>query len=148
MVSDHADHEAGVHLFNGPDDGQLAGMYRRAWVFCLPSSYEGLGLPYLEAMAAGVPVVTTANFGAMRIVTDTAGKIVPAPELGHALVELLTNPAERERLAEAGRRRAAGFSWDAAVKQHEAAYRLAAERWRHARSRSTSPLRSLRRGTT
>ena len=51
------------------DDDELVEEYGRAWVFCLPSTYEGFGIPYAEAMAAGLPVLATPNIGA-RFVTD------------------------------------------------------------------------------
>ena len=134
MVSDRAAPAAGVRHVAVPGDAELADLYRRAWIFCLPSSYEGFGLPYLEAMAAGCPVVATPNGGAVRVLGEAAGRIVEPAGLGAALTALLTDAPERERLAQAGRARAAHFTWNAAVDQHEAAYRLAVDRWRRRRT--------------
>ena len=76
------------------DDDALADEYRRAWVFCLPSSYEGFGIPYAEAMAAGLPVVATPNVGA-RFVTDEGryGALAPLDDLAAPLTELADRSA-------------------------------------------------------
>ena len=58
-----ADPGAGITVLGRLDDEELAREYRAAWVFCLPSSYEGFGIPYAEAMASGTPVVATPNPG-------------------------------------------------------------------------------------
>ncbi len=70
----------GVTVLGRLSDDELADEYGRAWVFCLPSSYEGFGIPYAEAMTAGLPVVATPNVGA-RYVTDegAVGSLVELP---------------------------------------------------------------------
>jgi phosphatidyl-myo-inositol alpha-mannosyltransferase len=113
-----------------PSDSELEELYRRAWVLCLPSTYEGFGIPYIEAMSYGTPVVATSNPGS-RFTSDNgrAAWLVADQLLGQAIVEVLTNPSLRARLAEAGRSRAQAFSWESVVAQHEEAYRLAIARW-------------------
>ena len=78
-------------------------------VFCLPSTYEGLPLAILEAMAAGLPVVATAVAGNPEAVEDgVTGVLVPpesATALADALVALLGDPERRRRMGEAGRAR-------------------------------------------
>ena len=57
----------GVTYHTGITDEALAGLYRRAWVYASPSTYEGFGLPYLEAMACGTPVVASPNPGSAEV---------------------------------------------------------------------------------
>jgi glycosyltransferase involved in cell wall biosynthesis len=134
MVADAAPSRRGIVHLPRPDDRELAALYRRAWAFCLPSSYEGLGIPYLEAMAAGTPVIATANPGALHVLADgEAGRIVADRELGPALLEVLTDASARARLGEAGLRRAAEFSWNRVCAAYERAYEGAILRWRAGR---------------
>lgn len=85
----------------------LPDRYRAADVFCLPSFAEGLPVVLMEAMASGLPVVTTAIAGIPELVQDhRTGLVVPpgrADLVADALVELAREPALRRRLGEAGR---------------------------------------------
>lgn len=108
----------------------LAPFLRRADAVTYPSFEEGFGLPALEAMACGAPVVTTSG-SAMADVCGDAAAIVPpgdAAALAAAIARVLDDPAAAARLRAAGPSRAAGFTWDAAVDQHVLAYRRAMER--------------------
>ena len=94
-------------------DALLPGLYAGAEAFALPSHYEGFGLPVLEAMAAGTPVVA-ANSSALPETCGGAARLV-APDgdaFREALPALLADRAERERLRAAGLQRAAGFTWE------------------------------------
>ena len=70
MVCGDAPPAPNVAAFGRVPLEKLADLYRRAWVFCLPSSYEGFGVPYIEAMASGTPVVATPNVGAVEVLGD------------------------------------------------------------------------------
>lgn len=125
-----------------PSDDELDELYRRAWVFCLPSSYEGFGLPYVEAMARGLPVIATPNPGARFLTREGRdGLLVPDAALGSTLAALLGDAELRAALAAAGRRRAADFTWERCAQRHEAAYRSAIERF-DARRRSRLGVRA------
>lgn len=114
----------GVRVLGRLCDAELTERYQQAWVFCLPSSYEGFGIPYIEAMASGLPVVATPNLGARFVTADGGTGLLAEPRrLGKELVGLLTDPARREMLAAAGLRRAAEFSLDRVVTRYEAIYR-------------------------
>jgi glycosyltransferase involved in cell wall biosynthesis len=105
---------ANVELLGAVSRAEVARRLPAASVFCLPSIYEGLPLAILEAMAAGVPVVTTAVSGHPDAVVDgESGWLVPAEDsaaLASALIHALTDPAEaRRRSAAASARFAERF---------------------------------------
>lgn len=124
MVCSDAPPAPGVEVLGRLDDAELADRYRRAWVFCLPSSYEGFGVPYIEAMASGTAVVATPNPGAVEV-TDGGryGLLVDERRLGGTLVALLRSPDRREALAEAGLRRAQRYGWERIAAAYEELYR-------------------------
>jgi glycosyltransferase involved in cell wall biosynthesis len=102
-----------VRFLGYVDDETLAGIYAGATIFLLPSEEEGFGLPALEAMASGAPVVVS-DGGALPEVVGEAGWIVRLSrpeELENALLECLSNASLRCELSEKGLRRAAEFSW-------------------------------------
>jgi glycosyltransferase involved in cell wall biosynthesis len=94
-------------------------VYNLADVFVYPSVYEGFGLPPLEAMACGTPVITTAVSSMPEHVGD-AGLLVPPddlPALAQALQDVLTDQALREHLAHKGPRQAAKYTWERTARQ-------------------------------
>ncbi|HEV8675283.1 MAG TPA: glycosyltransferase family 1 protein [Methylomirabilota bacterium] len=115
-----------VRLLGPVPEADLPGLYAGARAFAFPSLWEGFGLPVLEAMAAGVPVVA-ARRGALPEVTAGAALLVE-PEgaaLAEALGTLLADAALRERLREAGLARAKAFSWERTASETLAVYRAA-----------------------
>jgi alpha-1,3-rhamnosyl/mannosyltransferase len=107
-------------------DADLPALYGGALAFAFPSRWEGFGLPALEAMASGAPVVAS-NRGALPEVTAGAALLVePEPmPLATALERLLADPTLRERLRAAGLARAAEFSWERTARETLAVYRAA-----------------------
>lgn len=115
---------------------QLADLYRRAWVFCLPSQYEGFGVPYLEAMASGTPVVATPNPGAREVLENGRLGVLTKPEqLGHTLTEVLQDATTRQTLAANGLAHAQQFSWEAIISRYERLFPAEATRNRRFKPR-------------
>ena len=123
MVCEDAPVAAGVTRFSRIPLTELTELYRKAWVFCLPSTYEGFGVPYIEAMASGTAVVATPNVGAQEVLAAGQYGILTSPEtLGSTLLRLLQNPAERQKLESAGLQRSQEFAWVQIIEQYERIY--------------------------
>ena len=110
---------------------EIAELYARATIACVPSLYEGFGLPAGEAMACGVPVVATTG-GALPEVVGRDGKagVLVEPRSGEALAgaigELLDAPERRREMGEAGRQRVESlFTWRRAAERRVEIYREA-----------------------
>jgi glycosyltransferase involved in cell wall biosynthesis len=102
-------------------------------VFCLPSTYEGFGIPYIEAMASGTPVVATRNAGAIEVTEDGRyGAIVADDELADAIVGLLQSPPDRARLASDALRHVQKFSLANVAMGYEGLYVKLVDRSRRA----------------
>jgi glycosyltransferase involved in cell wall biosynthesis len=108
----------GADLRGYVEKEQLADLYRGAAALVLPSRYEGFGLPVLEAMACGTPVVAAPD-PALREVAGEAA-VFAEPPLGDAVRTAIT---ERDRLAAAGLERAKLFSWEQTARRTLAVYR-------------------------
>jgi phosphatidylinositol alpha-mannosyltransferase len=123
MVCEDAPIAPGLTQFNRIPLAELTELYRQAWVFCLPSTYEGFGVPYIEAMASGTPVVATPNVGAREVLAEGQYGILTEPEmLGSTLLRLLQDATERERLTDAGLQRSSEFAWIHIIDQYEKIY--------------------------
>jgi glycosyltransferase involved in cell wall biosynthesis len=107
------------------DQVTLLGLYADCDVLALPSRNEGWGLVLMEAMACGKPVVATRVGGIPELVRNrTEGILVEAGDvkgIADSITRLLKDPALRDRMGRAGRRRVRDFSWDSTAKvvQHE-----------------------------
>ncbi len=115
----HADLQLGasVQLLGAvPSDADVLQLYAQADVFCLPSVQEGFGIAFLEAMAAGLPVVATNAAAIPEVVpAGQAGTLVPpgdAPALAQALVELLGDPQRRRAYGQFGSQHVERYDWD------------------------------------
>ena len=110
------------------DAAELAQWYAAATIFVYPSLYEGFGLPALEAMACGVPVVVSDVSSLPEVVGDAGIKVDAhdAEQLADALAELLRSNEQRQQMSAAGLRHAATFTWVRAADQITRIYREAA----------------------
>jgi len=109
-----------LRLLGHVDDALLPGLYAGAEAFALPSLYEGFGLPVLEAMAAGTPVLTT-TAGALPETCGGAARLVEDPAaFATELPALVADAGARERLRAAGLERAGAFSWDRTAREIDA----------------------------
>jgi len=106
---------------------ELDDLYAAADCFVFPSLHEGFGLPVLEAMARGVPVATSGRASLAEDAGDAALSFDPEDEasIAAAIEHLLADAALRERLAEAGRERSRGFTWERAAELTLESYRRA-----------------------
>jgi len=105
---------AAVRFLGYVDDADLARLMRTAVVVTYPSRYEGFGLPVVEAMAAGTPVIAS-DIPVMREVAGDAALLVPPEDAAgwaDAMERILEDAGLRQRLAAAGRERATRYTWE------------------------------------
>ncbi len=113
-----------VRFFGFVPHRTLAALYRMASVFAFPSLYEGFGLPPLEAMACGTPVVTSRISSLPEVVGDGALLVDPYSEeaIAQGIARVLDDVELRRGLVERGLLRAASFSWERSVRAIHAGY--------------------------
>ena len=116
LVHRHQLHQH-VRFLGFVSDATLAVLYRLAAVFVFPSLYEGFGLPPLEAMAAGAPVITSNTSSLPEVVGDAAILIDPMDPgaISQAMARVLTDAPLRADLIRRGRERVHAFSWERSV---------------------------------
>lgn len=114
----------GARLEGYVSDERLAALYRGAACLVQPSLHEGFGLPVVEAMASGIPVVTLPDPALLEVVGDAA-VVVEEADLADGIRRAL---AERESLVAAGLARAATFSWEETARATVRVYREALDR--------------------
>lgn len=116
-----------IHFLDYVPAAQLPALYNLAGAFVFPSRYEGFGLPLLEAMACGTPVISS-NASSLPEVVGDAGVLVPpddVPGWAQAVVELMQDAGRRDEFTRRGLERARAFSWQRAAEQTVEVYRKA-----------------------
>jgi glycosyltransferase involved in cell wall biosynthesis len=110
---------AGARLLGRVSEAELRALYAGAAAFAYPSLYEGFGLPVLEAMAAGAPVVTSSVSSLPEVAGDAALLVDPLDPraIADALRRVLTDPALAADLRARGPQRAASFSWERTARE-------------------------------
>jgi glycosyltransferase involved in cell wall biosynthesis len=113
-----------VRFFGFVPELTLVALYRLADVFVFPSLYEGFGLPPLEAMANGTPVITSNISSLPEVVGDAALTVDPynIDEIAQAIRNVLDDAELRSRLVASGHARAGQFSWESSADQVHQAY--------------------------
>ena len=120
---DNIDNIVNVVCYEKPTDNELARLYRSADLFAFPSHVEGFGLPPLEAMACGTPVVTTDCFGVRDYAIHEGNALVVPPKqpekLANAVIQLLHNIDLAGKLKTKGLTTAEKFTWDSVINKVE-----------------------------
>ena len=106
-------------------EARLRSLYQRAFCFLFPSWYEGFGLPVVEAMGQGCPVICSGRTSLPEVGGDAVVYIDPADagSIAAAMLALEADPARRDTLAAAGRTQARGFTWERTARETLAFYR-------------------------
>jgi glycosyltransferase involved in cell wall biosynthesis len=119
--------ETAAHFIGVLGEDELAVLYSHAGVFVLPSLYEGFGLPVLEAMACGAPVVSSSAGPLPEVAGDAAVLLPPedAETWARTLLTVLTDRRQADELRRRGFARAATFSWQRAAQSTREVYREA-----------------------
>lgn len=114
----------GVEIHVKPTFDQLVDLYNKAWVVCSTSTYEGFGVPIIEAWAANTPIVSTPHQGARELIRhDSDGLLAEPAQLGAVLARVLEEKDLRTKLAAAGRLRAEALTPGRIAEEYEGVYR-------------------------
>jgi glycosyltransferase involved in cell wall biosynthesis len=127
QIMDSGDVRRRIILTGYVSDEDMAAVYSGAMMFVFPSLYEGFGLPVLEAMQCGVPVIASNTSSLPEVVGDTGILIDPRDRahLCSSMLKVYQSPSLRTTLSAASLARAREFSWPRCVKQTIDVYRLA-----------------------
>ncbi|MFN5745929.1 MAG: glycosyltransferase family 4 protein [Methylococcaceae bacterium] len=122
LLGDHfarSSEKDGIDFIGFVSDSELADLFHGALAFAYPSLYEGFGLPVLEAMSKGVPVLTS-NVSSMREIAEGAALLIEptnVDSIRQGLARIINDSSLRAELSHQGRLRAASFSWGRTASQ-------------------------------
>jgi glycosyltransferase involved in cell wall biosynthesis len=114
--------EEGLHLLGEVPDEELPQLYSDALAFVYPTHYEGFGLPVLEAMQCGCPVITSHDPAVMEVAGEAAIHVSTPVEIAEAMKAVAANPRLRNVLSGCGLERASAFSWSRTARETHAVY--------------------------
>ena len=116
--------ESRVHILSDVKDGDLPAFYRHAKLFVYPTSAEGFGMPPLEAMASGVPVISSDSTSIPEVVGDAAVLVPPSDTdaLAGAIEHLLSDPKFYSDMQQRGLEQVKAFQWNTAAEKIRAVY--------------------------
>jgi phosphatidyl-myo-inositol alpha-mannosyltransferase len=123
MVCTPGPPQPNVFYHVGVSEAELASLYCRAWLCVSPSTYEGFGLPYAEAVASGTPVVATANDGSREVLTGGGGILVDDASFGSTVMALLADDVRRRALVDDALARRAAHDLEATLDAYESLLR-------------------------
>jgi glycosyltransferase involved in cell wall biosynthesis len=130
MACDFVPKHGSIIDLGTPSDMQLAAAIRKSWALLSASTYEGFGIPYLEALASGTAVISTINAGAAYVLDDAKfGMIAKDEDFGRHIIEIAETPALREDYERRGLARAARFAKQQIIDEHLAFYQQAIARF-------------------
>lgn len=118
-MADQLDIRQNIHCLTNVSDAELPLLYNSADIFVFPTLYEGFGMPPLEAMACGIPVITSNVASIPEVVGDAAIMVDPknVKSLTDALIKLIENDKLRQEMKEKGLARARHFTWEDCAKR-------------------------------
>ena len=115
--------QPGVNCLSNLGAGPLGDLYRSHWLLCSTSSYEGFGVPYVEALASGLPIVSTRNGGAEEVLQGGGLGVLCSPEaLASEIVTLLRDRNSRDRFTAVGLGAAEQYSIDVVADRYRRMY--------------------------
>jgi glycosyltransferase involved in cell wall biosynthesis len=114
--------DEGLHFLGEVPDQELPRLYSDALAFVYPTHYEGFGLPVLEAMQCGCPVITSRDPAVVEVSGGAALHVTSSQEIAEAMRAVAADPSLRCKLAESGLKRAAAFSWNRTATETRALY--------------------------
>jgi glycosyltransferase involved in cell wall biosynthesis len=112
----------GLRFLGEIPDAELPALFAAALAFVYPTHYEGFGLPVLEAMQCGCPVITSRDPAVLEVSGDAAIHTGSLLEIAHSLRAVAANPERRAELRQKGLARASHFSWAATARSTRALY--------------------------
>lgn len=116
-------HTPCIETYRVVSQGQLADLFRKSWILCVTSTYEGFGVPVIEAMASGTAVIATDNMGVREVLQHKKnGIICELPRVGDWINRLIQDHDLRKRLVQEGSRKAQDYSIQKIAEQYMEVY--------------------------